>query len=257
MLYLTIISCLSYILSAGCQARRLFHTRHASTSRLFRLSSFVSILCHGYLLYLLIETPNGQNLYSLILLSLIFWLLNITIFLSVHLAKVENLALFAYPLTTLILVLTYLYPGKTVVQTANFEGMISHIFLSLLATSTLCLAFLQSILLSLQNYYLRHRAPAALLKLLPPLQTMEGLLYVFLWLGLSCLSLALISGIWFQANHPELKHTPQIFLSLITWLIICILLIGRYKLGWHLQKSVFGTTIGFVLIFMSYFGTHL
>lgn len=257
MLYLTTISCVSYTLSTLCQAQRLFSTPGSSSSYFFRLGSLVSLFSHGYLLYILIETPGGQNLHSLILLSLIFWLLNITIFLSVHLVKVENLALFAYPLTTLVLIVSLIYPGKDIIQTNAFSGMVSHIFLSLLATSTLCLAFFQAILLSVQNYYLKHRTPSAILKLLPPLQTMESLLFIFLWSGSVLLSLALISGLWFQYNHPALAHTPEILLSVFSWLIIVVLLIGRYKLGWRSQKAVIGTTLGFALIFISYFGTHI
>lgn len=257
MLKLTIVICLAYLVSALAQARWLFFSTQPGKNYLFRTCSFVSILSHGYLLYLLIETPNGQNLYSLVLLSLIFWLLNITIFLSIHLAKVENLALFAYPLTICTLIITCLNPGSDVIQTGRFEGMVSHIFLSLLSASTISLAFLQAILLGMQNNFLKNHKHLILLRLLPPLQTMESLLFTFLWLGLLFLSLALVSGFWFQYNHPELKHNPEIFLSLISWIVIAFLLIGRYRLGWRLQKALIGTTLGFSLIFVSYFSTHL
>lgn len=257
MLYLTIISCLSYTFSALCQARRLRDGNKNSSNYLFRVSSLLALIFHGYLLYLLIEMPGGQNLYRLVLLSLIFWLLNISLFFSIHLAKVENLALFSYPLTIFVIILSFINPGKTVIQTSAFSGMACHIFLSLLATSTLCLSFFQAILLNFQHHYLKQRPSFVLLKIFPPLQTMESLLFTFLWAGILLLSLALSSGLWFQYNHPELAHQNEIFLSVLSWIILFILLIGRYKLGWRSRKAIVGTTLGFILIFISYFGTHL
>lgn len=257
MFYLTTISCLSYFLAWFCQARWLVLPEIRHSSVLFRIASFLSILCHGYLLYRQIETPHGQNLYSLVLLSLVFWLLNITIFLGVQLAKVENLALMAYPLTVTVLILSYLYPGSDIVQTNQFHGMASHVMLSLLATSILCLCFLQAVLLTIQNVSLKKHKSPAYLKLLPPLQTMESLLFIFLWLGIACLTFGLVSGFWFQYHHPELKHQPEIVLSFISWAVIGTLLVGRYRLGWRLQKALIGTGLGFTLIFVSYFSTHL
>tara|TARA_R110002110_G_scaffold400317_2_gene616661 strand:- start:17680 stop:18252 length:573 start_codon:yes stop_codon:yes gene_type:complete len=188
---------------------------------------------------------------------MMFWLLNISILLFSNLSKIENLALFAYPLTIGVLLLSAFYAHHDIVETKDFPGMVSHILISLLATSTLCLACMQSLLFGFQHYKLRNPSQSRLLKLLPPLQTMETLVFRFVWSGVLCLSFALLSGIWFQYRHPELSHQPEIILSFVAWFVLVGLLSGRYVLGWRAQTAVWGTTSGFALIFISYFGTKI
>lgn len=256
MVFLTFVSCIAYIISLGCQAVQLLKFRK-SLYYAFKLTSSLSILFHGYLLYRLIETPLGQNLDEFILLSMMFWLLNISILLFSNLSKIENLALFAYPLTVVVLLLSAFYAHHDIVETKDYPGMVSHILVSLLATSTLCLACMQSLLFGFQHYKLKHSTQSRLLKLLPPLQTMEALLFRFIWLGLLCLSFALLSGVWFQYQNPEMGHQPEIILSFVAWFIFVGLLLGRYILGWRAQTAVLGTTSGFALIFISYFGSKI
>lgn len=258
MLKLTITSCSAYFFAMLCLLRWLVRPPAKNNKNyLFRLFSLISVSLHGLLLYQLIETPTGQNLHSVVLLSFMFWLLNITILFSVHLAKVENLSLFAYPITMLILIGSYIFHGLDVIPTHQYDGMVSHVILSMFSASTLCLAFLQALLLSIQNTLIKNHKPSKLLENLPPLQTTESLLFTFLCLGMLCLTLALFSGFWMQYQHPELSHQPEILLSLVSWAVIGLLLIGRYRLGWRLQKAVLGTTLGFTLILVSYFSTHL
>lgn len=253
MVSLTFVSCISYIISLSCQAVQLLKYR-TGLHYAFKLTSLLSVLGHGYLLYRLIETPGGQNLDGFILLSMMFWLLNISILLFSNLSKIENLALFAYPITIVALALGAVYAHHDIVETKDYPGMVGHILISLFATSTLCLACMQSLLFGLQHYKLKHPTQSRLLKLLPPLQTMESLLFRFVWLGVLCLSLALISGLMFQLQHPELGHQPEIILSFVAWFVLVGLLLGRYMLGWRAQTAVLGTTSGFALIFTSYFG---
>ena len=256
MVLLTLVSCIAYTLAVLCQVTRLYHNQTWLKSA-FTWISILGVCCHGYLLYRIIETPHGQNLNVLHLLSMMFWLLNISILLLAHLKQIENLALFATPPTLLVLILNIFYTQNDIVQTNAYTGMVSHILISLLATSTLCLACMQSLLVGIQNYRLKHPGESKLLSLLPPLQTMESLLFSFIWLGVIGLSFTLLSGLRFQYLYPELEHQHEIFLSFIAWVLFVGLLIGRYWLGFRVQTTVLGVSVGFTLIFISYFGSSL
>lgn len=239
-----------------CQSIQLFNTKIKwPLPPFFKWISFLGVGFHGFLLYKMIETPKGQNLDALILLSMMFWLLNISLLILSNLKKIENLSLIAYPPTLAVLIMNIFWGQSDIVQTTDYHGMVSHIIISLLATSTLCLAFMQSLLLGIQHYKLRHPRESRLLALLPPLQTMEVLLFAFVWLGVICLSLALVSGIWFQHMHPELGHQPEIILSFVAWALFVGLLVGRYCFGIQAQTALIGVSTGFALIFISYFGS--
>ena len=67
----------------------------------------------------------------------------------------------------------------------------------------LTIAVFQSILLLLQDYQLKHKHPSGLIKNFPPLQTMESLLFGFLWAGWLLLSLSLLSGALFLDDRPS------------------------------------------------------
>ena len=72
--------------------------------------------------------------------------------------------------------------------------MQGHILLSILAYGMLTIAVFQSILLLLQDHQLKHKHPSGLIRNFPPLQTMESLLFGFLFAGWLLLSLSLLSG---------------------------------------------------------------
>src|SRR3546814_1790607 len=50
------------------------------------------------------------------------------------------------------------------------------------------------------DHQLKHKHPSGLIRNFPPLQTMESLLFGFLWAGWTLLSLSLISGWLFVEN---------------------------------------------------------
>ena len=86
---------------------------------------------------------------------------------------------------------------ETVLQPAQFV----HILLSLIAFSVLGIAALQAVVVAAQELKLRHKRPAGLLRVLPPLQTMEQLLFDIVWAGMILLTLSILSGILFLDEY--------------------------------------------------------
>jgi ABC-type uncharacterized transport system permease subunit len=217
-----------------------------------------SILCitsHGWILYKLIETPFGQNLHWLIMLSFTLWLMNILTLISSLRIKVENLCILTYPLAALSLGLALQFSHNDVVNTKAHPEVLAHIFISLFAISILALAGLQAILLGVQNYLLKHRHSSPILRILPPLQSMEALLFHIIWGGMLFYSAALVTGLFSQADLLKPYLLPKTLLAFCAWILLTLLIVGRYFFGWR-GKTAFRLTLsGTILAFLSYFGT--
>lgn len=252
--YLGITSILTYLILALAQGMYLFGHFSASWKRYF-VGTLLSISTHGWVLYQLIETPLGQNLNVLIMLSFTLWLMNIFILLTSMKVKVENLSVLTYPITALILSITLCGVGSDVIDTKTHPHMLAHIFISFLAMSLLSLASLQALLMGLQNTLLKHHHPSPMLQILPPLQTMETLLFNIIFSGMLFLSGSLLSGFFTQEHFLQVLFLPKTLLAFSAWILLTILLVGRYLFGWRGPTAIRWTMSGTLLAFLSYFGT--
>lgn len=196
---------------------------------------------------------------------------------GMHFAFFNSLALFAWIITGLLMLSTLRWPlvslgilvypiaglcaalfGLTANSQDNPASTFSlplqlHIISSVFAYSMLSLAGLQAIILAIQDHQLHHHKPGGFVRSLPPLQTMERLMFRVIGAGFILLSLALLSGFivvdqWF---------THKIIFSMIAWLIFATLLIGRWKAGWRGRKAIRFILSGISFLILAFFGSKL
>lgn len=170
---------------------------------------------------------------------------------------VENLLLFLFPLGMLTAALSVLVPHGTLEPINEQPGILEHILLSVLAYGLLTIAVFQALLLLVQDHRLKHKHPAGLIRNFPPLQTMESLLFGFLWGGWVLLSLSLVSGWLFLDNLFTQHLAHKTILSCFAWVVFAVLLWGRHQLGWRGHKAIRWTLAGFCLLMLAYFGSKL
>ena len=118
-------------------------------------------------------------------------------------------------------------------------------------------AVFQSLLLLVQDHQLKNKHPSGLIRNFPPLQTMESLLFGFLWAGWTLLSLSLISGWLFVENLFAQHLVHKTLLACLAWIVFSVLLWGRNRLGWRGHKAIRWTLAGFCLLMLAYFGSKL
>src|SRR5690606_2730028 len=113
---------------------------------------------------------------------------------------VQSLLLIAYPLamTTQMLAIAFEAPSHQIQQTQM--GILLHASLSIVAYSVFSIAALQALLLYIQNKQLKAHVTNSWMRALPPLQTMEKMLFEVIWAGLILLTLSIISGAIFIEN---------------------------------------------------------
>ena len=170
---------------------------------------------------------------------------------------VENLLLFLFPLGMLTAALSVLVPHGTLEPINEQPGILAHILLSVLAYGLLTIAVFQALLLLVQDHRLKHKHPAGLIRNFPPLQTMESLLFGFLFAGWALLSLSLLSGALYIDDLFAQHLVHKTILSCFAWVVFAVLLWGRHQLGWRGHKAIRWTLAGFCLLMLAYFGSKL
>jgi ABC-type uncharacterized transport system permease subunit len=102
---------------------------------------------------------------------------------------------------------------------------------------------------------LRAKHGIAIIRLLPPLETMETLLFSLLWTGLAALSVAIASGFAFLDNMFAQHVVHHTVLSSLSWVMYVVLLAGHKIMGWRGVAAVRWTLIAFALLVLGYFGS--
>jgi len=244
-----------YLLGASLQYLNL-SSKLAFPKMKCLLVGFGGVLLHSYALYRWIDTPLGQNLSLSHLFSLICWLIAF-ITLTVSLLKpLENLSIFILPATALSILVALIFPGQNVFQTRLHPHTLMHILISILAFGALGLAALQATLLYLHHKLLRNKSAHTLVWMLPPLQTMETLLFQIIWFGFLLLSASLSSAFLFLDEPFAANRLQKIILSLLAWGLFAILLCERHQSGVRgLKKAIRWTLIGVGLLLVAYLGS--
>lgn len=215
------------------------------------------LILHGAVLWKTTLLPVGLNLALTGVASLVAFVAVLMLTLASVTRPFENLGIAILPIAAILLQVAWVFPGQRVLLGPTRPAETAHIIVSLLAYSLLFLAALQSGLLLIQERHLRAHQPGGFIRSLPPMETMERLMFRMIEVGFLLLTLTLISGIFFsEALFGEpMRFTHHIVLSTAAWIVFGILLIGHWRLGWRGRIAVRWTLGGFILLVLAYFGS--
>lgn len=245
-----------YAGATAYQGLRLMQ-RTVPNRRLLMSVGTLAFMAHVLGLTQQLFTPAGLHLNFFTASSLIAASIIGLILLSLRRLPVENLLLPLFPLGMLTALLAPFAPTGTASPISEQPGMLAHILLSVLAYGIFTLAAFQAVLLLIQNHYLKARQPTGLIRNFPPLQTMESLLFRFLWAGWILLCASLLSG-WVFVDNLWAQHlVHKTLLSLFAWFVFGVLLAAHHYLGWRGPTAIRLTLGGFCLLMLAYFGTKL
>ncbi len=217
----------------------------------------VFALClHGLSVYGLIDTSAGFYFSFFHMASLIFWVICITLVSSTRTLPVAALLPPLFIITAASIACS-LFVDAHFTPVALTYPIALHIVLSVLAYSMLTIACVQAGALALQDHLLRAKHWPSVMAVLPPLQTMESLLFKMLWAGTALLALSILTGFWFYDDLHAQHLMHKVFFSLIALVVYSILLWGRYTCGWRGKTAIRWTFAGFVALMLAYFGSKL
>lgn len=215
-------------------------------------------LLHTLGLYLQLHHGHEINLSLFNVASLISWLVAGIVLISSLRQSVENLYLGVFPLAAVMTLLSALVP-ETATARPFSGGVIAHILLSILAYSIFTIAVLQALLLQLQDRALKRQIGRAngLISTLPPLQTMERLLFEMIGTGLALLTAALLTGFLFVEDLFAQHLVHKTVLSIVAWGLYAALLVGRWQFGWRSRTALRWVIGGFCVLAFAFFGSKI
>lgn len=217
----------------------------------------VALAFHTVVLYQVMVTAAGVNMGFFNALSLVAWVIVLLLLVSLPVKPVQNLGLLAIPIAALALVLSVTFPSEHYLPRDSGFGLELHIVLAILAYSLLSIAAVQALVVAYQDHRLRHKRPGGLTRALPPLQTMENLLFQLIGIGFFLLSLAVVSGMMFLEDMFAQKVAHKTVLSIVAWVVFGTLLWGRRQFGWRGRVAIRWSLGGFAALMLAYFGSKL
>ncbi len=253
---LTLTASAFYLSAGGLLVRGLFDAE-TSTSRKFVTLGLASagVVLHAISI---INTMSPHLAFGFTsAASLIAWVITALFVVTALARPIENLGVLVLPVAAVAIVGAWLWPGQPQIGVTGSSLLAVHLVISMLAYAFLALAMVQAVLLAIQENRLHQHHPGHLLQALPPIETMETLLFQLITAGFALLSLTLVSGVFFTR---EIFGKPLVFnhhtvLSLVSWLVFAILLVGRWRLGWRGRLAARWTIGGFAFLLLAYLGT--
>ncbi len=215
----------------------------------------LAVALHGVVLSQAVFVPGGLNLGFFNALSLFAWVIAAIIVVASLSQPLENLAFLGLPLAATSALLALVFPGSRMVVLDRGFGFELHLVLAIIAYSLVSVAAVQAVVLAYQERQLRRKRLAGAVRALPPLQTMETLLFQLIAAGFFVLSLAIVSGAMFVENLFGRGIGHKTVLSIIAWLILGILLWGRWRFGWRGRVAIRWSLGGFFALMLAYFGS--
>ncbi len=251
------LAALLYLLTALLAAIRLFRPQTAEKiSRWAVVAAGLSAaLLHALVLYFNLHTDQGINLAFFQAVSLAGWTIALVTLVSAFGKPVENLAIFMFPFIAAAVLIAGFSESSMLFKTGASWKLGLHVLTSLLAWSMFAIASVQALLLWVQDRHLHNRQPGGFIRALPPLQTMESLLFEFITIGLLLLTGSLVTGFLFLEDMFAQHLVHKTVLSLVAWVIFAVLLWGRYRFGWRGRKALKWTIGGFLVLLLAYFGS--
>jgi ABC-type uncharacterized transport system permease subunit len=194
--------------------------------------------------------------------SVFAWQAALLLWLFCRFQPLHILGLVLYPLAAAAALWAAAWPTSVTAIPLSEWKLQLHVVLSLFSAGFLTLAAVQSATLAIQDRMLHHPSPNRptpnrVAQALPPLQTMERVLFQLITLGFFMLSLALVTGLLFVDNLLAQHLAHKTVLSITAWAIFGGLLWGRWRSGWRGRTAIRWSLTGYAVLILAYFGSKL
>jgi ABC-type uncharacterized transport system permease subunit len=184
------------------------------------------------------------------LVVLLYWLESFVYNLDAMQPPALALAALAAPLPAL-------FPGRSGgAYVASFEFRL-HLVLAMLAYSLFTIAILHAALMAIAERRL-HRKEGGAIGALPPLLTLERLLFRLIGAAFAMLTLTLATGFVFSETlfGRAMRVDHKTVFGVLSWLTFGLLLAGRLLYGWRGRTALRWTLTGFVFLVLAYVGSR-
>jgi len=223
-----------------------------------------TIVLHGIGLVSAVIAPTGLRLGWMLALSAAMWLGMIVFWIENFLLRLDSLLPLLLPTGALVSLLAAIFPQGYLVPHAHNDWLRAHLLIAMTAYGLITVAALHAILMMVLDRHLHRPAAtdsgmmARAMAAMPPLLTLEQLLFRLIWIGFCVLTLTVITGIVVSmrlSGYP-LPFDHKTVFTLLSWVIFGVLLLGRHLRGWRGRTALRWTIAGFAFLLLSYTGSR-
>lgn len=252
---------LFYVLSSVWEVGNIFSPGnfHRSMARRFMLAG----LCFhtGLLAIFGIKAGNVPitNLFESFIL--LVWCI-LFVFNTLHyIHNIPSLGAFLMPFVALLSCAGILLVWSDLTIATNLQKfwLIAHIIPIFFGYASFAVSFVVSVMYLTQERQLKLKAFGPLWEHLPPLETLDRVMWKSITFGFPLLTLGLICGTFWVKVSNALGETwyldPKVLFGTATWLIYAGLLHLRLGASFHGTKIACLTIAGFVLVLVTFLGT--
>jgi ABC-type uncharacterized transport system permease subunit len=215
------------------------------------------LVLQGYLLHENLFIDDQLNLGLIYSISLILWLTMMVYWVARFFYPIASLQTLVLPLAAVGALLPALFPAAHVQPKTTSLVFEAHIIVGMLAYSLFTIAVLHAGLMSLVEKRLHHAILPGTMQNLPPLLTIETLLFRIIVAGFSLLTLTLASGIVFSEElfGKPWQFNHKMLFGFMSWTVFAVLLVGHHFYGWRGRTAIRWTVSGFVFLLLAYIGS--
>jgi len=234
-------------------------TTHIHMRNWERMGILGAVVLQGIGLYDSLFGSDGMHFSFSLALSLMLWLAVIIYWLESFRSRMDGLQPLVLPLAAFCAALPPLFPQVHLIGHAAAWGFKFHFLTAMLAYGVFTLSAMHAVFMGIVERSLHRKADVGLrFSNLPPLLTMEALLFRMLAVAFVLLSIALATGVMFSEeifNKPVVLDHKTLF-AFFSWGIFAALLIGRKAYGWRGRIALRWTLAGFLVLMLAYVGSR-
>ncbi|MEF8718723.1 MAG: cytochrome c biogenesis protein CcsA [Candidatus Accumulibacter necessarius] len=223
-----------------------------------RAAIFGALVVQGFGLYEGLFSAGGMRFSFSFALSLMLWLAVMIYWLESFRSRMDGLQPMVLPLAALGAAAPAVFPHLRVVAHAGAWGFQLHFLTAMLAYSLFTLSALHAVFMGFAERKLHQRAVTRSLGSLPPILTMEALLFRMIFTAFCLLTVALVSGVMFSEVifGKAVVFDHKTLFAFASWAIFAALLVGRRVYGWRGRIALRWTLAGFMVLLLAYMGSR-
>jgi len=185
------------------------------------------------------------------------WLTVLIYWMGSFFYRLEGLQVLVVPTAAALSLLPLAFPPVHPLTNTHLAAFKAHLVISLLAYSLFTIASLHVLMMAIMERRLHRGNLPQFMQSLPPLLTMERLLFQIIFAGFVLLTLTLGSGILFSEElfGKPMQFTHKTTFGILSWIIFGALLTGRALYGWRGRVAMRWTLAGFLSLFLAYIGS--
>ncbi len=258
-----IAAILFYLLNSIWEVSSIFQPGKFSR-KLTNLFIFAGISIHGAFLIILSFRSHNLPITTLFESSTLFLFLIVLVSIVIkYIYRLPSINPFVMPIVTAFSIAAIALVRNDLalsIELAKFWQIV-HIIPIFLGYAAFTVSFILSIMYLTQERQLKTRKFGPLFESLPPLETLDALMWKTITFGFPLITIGLVTGtIWAKTSNilGALWYLDsKVLLGILTWLVYAALLHLRLGASFHGTKVAFVTIAGFIIVILTYIGPFL